>query len=129
MGRTSLSSVIKQIRALSEVWHDQKLFQSLRFNGQPSFSKKLELVSDENLVAFYGSELPAPNTPISEVEFVALDFETTGLNPEKHDIITIGLVPFNLRRIFLRDARHWKVRPQKSWMKIPLSSTVSLTAN
>ncbi|APU74107.1 3'-5' exonuclease [Vibrio parahaemolyticus] len=91
----------------------KKLFQKPAIQWPTKFQQKLELVSDENLVAFYDSELPAPNTPISEVEFVALDFETTGLNPEKHDIITIGLVPFNLRRIFLRDARHWKVRPQK----------------
>ena len=31
---------------------------------------------------FYQATLPAPATRLHDVEFVALDFETTGLNPE-----------------------------------------------
>ncbi|MDW2372886.1 3'-5' exonuclease, partial [Vibrio sp. 1078-1] len=50
----------------------KKLFQKPAIQWPTKFQQKLELVNDENLVAFYGSELPAPNTPISEVEFVAL---------------------------------------------------------
>ncbi|CAM2833243.1 3'-5' exonuclease [Vibrio mytili] len=89
------------------------LFEKPIIQWPAKFAQKRELANDDRLVAFYSTELPAPETPISEIEFVAMDFETTGLNPEKHDIITIGLVPFNLRRVFLRDSRHWKVRPKK----------------
>ncbi|MHC6800285.1 3'-5' exonuclease [Vibrio antiquarius] len=92
----------------------KKLFQKPTIQWPTKFEQKLEMAKDENLIAFYSNKPPAPETPLSEVEFVALDFETTGLNPEKHDIITIGLVPFNLKRIFLRNSRHWKVRPQRA---------------
>ncbi|OXE29948.1 DNA polymerase III subunit epsilon, partial [Vibrio parahaemolyticus] len=40
----------------------KKLFQKPAIQWPTKFQQKLELVSDENLVAFYGSELPAPNT-------------------------------------------------------------------
>ena len=91
----------------------KKLFQKPTIQWHTKFQHKLERAKDDRLIAFYGKELPAPETPLSQVEFVALDFETTGLNPQKNGIITIGLVPFNLNRIFLRQAKHWKVRPQE----------------
>ncbi|MBJ4011316.1 hypothetical protein JGD23_22720, partial [Salmonella enterica subsp. enterica serovar Kentucky] len=69
----------------------KKLFQKPTIQWPTKFEQKLEMAKDENLIAFYSNKPPAPETPLSEVEFVALDFETTGLNPEKHDIITIGL--------------------------------------
>ncbi len=91
----------------------KKLFQKPTIQWNTKFQQKLALTSDQNLVAYYGAGLPAPSTPLSEVEFVAIDFETTGLDPEENDIITIGLVPFNLKRIYLRSSRHWKVRPKQ----------------
>ncbi|EEZ87665.1 DNA polymerase III subunit epsilon [Vibrio owensii] len=91
----------------------KKLFQKPTIQWHTKFQHKLEQAKDDRLIAFYGKALPAPDTPLSQVEFVALDFETTGLNPQKNGIITIGLVPFNLNRIFLRQAKHWKVRPQE----------------
>ncbi|MGP8307600.1 3'-5' exonuclease [Vibrio sp. YIC-376] len=91
----------------------KKLFQKPTIQWHAKFKQKREMTSNKSLVAFYSTELPAPDTPISDVEFVALDFETTGLDPDKNDIITIGLVPFNLKRVFLRSSRHWKVRPKK----------------
>lgn len=65
------------------------------------------------LRAFYANALPQDKTPLAEIEFLALDFETTGLNPLKDDIITIGMVPFTLNRIFIKRARHWTIRPRK----------------
>ncbi len=91
----------------------KKLFQKPSIQWNSKFEQKVALTSDENLIAFYSAGLPAPDTPLSEVEFVAIDFETTGLDPDENDIITIGLVPFNLKRIYLRDSRHWKVRPKQ----------------
>ncbi|MGR5469903.1 exonuclease domain-containing protein, partial [Vibrio astriarenae] len=91
----------------------KKLFQKPAIQWPTKFHHKQEQASDERLIAFYGHVLPSSDTPISDIEFVALDFETTGLNPQKDGIITIGLVPFNLNRIFLRQSKHWKVRPQE----------------
>ena len=62
---------------------------------------------------FYGSWGVDGNTAIENVEFVALDLETTGLDPTKCDIISIGLVPFNLSRIYCHQAKHWIVKPRK----------------
>ena len=49
---------------------------------------------------------------------VALDFETTGMDPNQHSIVSIGLVPFDLNRIQLSGARHWLVKP-----RLPLHQT------
>ncbi|GGY58947.1 3'-5' exonuclease [Marinobacter zhanjiangensis] len=66
---------------------------------------------DPRLKAFYEAGCVAPETPMSEVPMVAVDFETTGLDPDQHSIVSIGLVPFTLDRISLPGARHWVVRP------------------
>ena len=50
-------------------------------------------------------------TPITDVPLVAMDFETTGLDPKHNDILSIGLVPLSLQRIRCREARHWLVSP------------------
>ena len=64
------------------------------------------------LKAFYEAGCAAPETPVSEVPMVALDFETTGLDAEAHSIVSIGLVPFTLDAIHLGQAKHWVVRPR-----------------
>lgn len=65
------------------------------------------------LKRFYGNGPVAPDTPLQDVPFVAMDFETTGLDPRKDGIISIGLVPFTLQRIRLKEARHWLLNPHK----------------
>ncbi|MGF1698026.1 3'-5' exonuclease [Vibrio kyushuensis] len=75
--------------------------------------KHLALAKHPVLQRFYEQPIPDQNTPINEVEFLAVDFETTGLDSKKDDIITVGLVPFTLNRIYLNRAKHWTVRPRK----------------
>ncbi|EZQ15686.1 hypothetical protein CF98_10475 [Halopseudomonas bauzanensis] len=64
-----------------------------------------------SLQRFYKAEWPAADTPLSEVEFIALDIETTGLNPKRHSILSIGAVPFTLGRIRSNQAWQQLVRP------------------
>lgn len=90
-----------------------KLFGSPTIDWPYKFQQKLERCKDERLKRFYSHELPNPDTPISEITFLAVDFETTGLDAKKDDIITIGLVPFSLNRIYLKQAKHWTIRPRK----------------
>ncbi|MFA0077007.1 3'-5' exonuclease [Vibrio artabrorum] len=90
-----------------------KLFRTPAVDWPYKFQQKLERSKDERLKNFYSEPLPEPETPLSEVRFLAVDFETTGLNPAKDGIITIGLVPFTLNRIYLRQARHWTLRPKQ----------------
>lgn len=74
--------------------------------------------SDKRLKAFYEAGCVAAETPLKEVPFVGLDFETTGLDPKKHSIVSIGLVPFTIDRVQLGGSRHWLVKPE-----LPLHQT------
>ncbi len=82
----------------------------------PDWSQRLpslaETARDERLQRFYQAGCVTPDTPVRDVPFVALDFETTGLNPNRHSIVSIGLVPFSLTRIRVRSSQHWVVKPQ-----------------
>jgi len=60
---------------------------------------------------FYQSGCVSADTPLAEVPLVALDVETTGLDPRRHSIVSIGLMPFDLQRIRCADAWYRVVRP------------------
>ncbi|MEQ9547885.1 MAG: 3'-5' exonuclease [Marinobacter sp.] len=77
-----------------------------------------ETAKDSRLKAFYQAGCVEPDTPLADAPLVALDFETTGLNPDEHSIVSIGLVPFSLSGIQVGKGRHWVVRPQ-----LPLEQT------
>ncbi|MGQ4878845.1 3'-5' exonuclease [Billgrantia sp. LNSP4103-1] len=62
---------------------------------------------------FFSAGCPEPDMPISEAPLVALDLETTGLDVQRHAIVSIGLVPFSLDRIPLARRRYWVVRPSR----------------
>lgn len=77
------------------------------------FDERARHARDYRLERFYRAGAVSADTPLSEVPFVAMDFETTGLNQKKDAIVSIGLVPFNMQRIRCKDARHWIVNPHK----------------
>ncbi|MDX5377051.1 MAG: 3'-5' exonuclease [Halomonas sp.] len=66
-----------------------------------------------SLKTFFAADWPAPETPIGEAPLVALDLETTGLDVQRHAIVSIGLVPFSLQRIPMAERRYWVVRPSR----------------
>lgn len=76
------------------------------------FADQAQTATDERLQQFYAAGVVAGTTPLANVPFVALDFETTGLDPQKNSIISIGLVPFDLHRIYCSQSRHWIVCPR-----------------
>lgn len=67
---------------------------------------------DRRLQDFYAAWQWPGTTPLSEVPLAALDLETTGLDPRRHSIVSIGIVPFDLERIRFSQRRHWIVRPR-----------------
>ncbi|WOC27818.1 3'-5' exonuclease [Pseudoalteromonas sp. N1230-9] len=79
--------------------------------------KRYELLAEKSthpvIKSFYQSAVSNASLPISEVPLVALDFETTGLNFDKDDIVSVGLVPFTSKRIYCKDSAHWLVQPQQ----------------
>ena len=53
--------------------------------------------------------LPTATTPLSALDILALDIETTGLDPEQDHILSVGMVPIHQGRIDLRAARRFFV--------------------
>ena len=76
---------------------------------------------DEAMHAFYAVPFPAGNSDCRTLGFVALDLETTGLNPRGDEILSIGWVGINEMQIDLGSARHRLIRPQN---EIPERSAV-----
>jgi DNA polymerase-3 subunit epsilon len=66
---------------------------------------------DKRLQAYYAAGCITADTPLADAPLVALDVETTGLDPRQHAIVSLGLVPMNLQRIRCSDARYWVVKP------------------
>lgn len=64
------------------------------------------------LRAFYRAGAVAPDTAIDQVPLLAMDFETTGTDARRDDIVSIGLVPMTLQRIRLRHGHHWLLKPR-----------------
>ncbi len=67
---------------------------------------------DPRLQAFYAQGARAGDTPLADVPLLAMDFETTGLDPSRDEIVSIGIVPMTLARIQSSASRHWVVRPR-----------------
>lgn len=78
------------------------------------FAAQQQACNDSALQAYYAHGIPDPMTPIGEVPMMALDFETTGMDPAKHAIVSIGMVPFDLQRIRPAKGRYWVVKPARS---------------
>lgn len=62
---------------------------------------------------FYLAGAVHSDTPLRDLELVAVDVETTGLDPSQHAIVSIGLVPFGSHRIRLADSQYWVVKPRR----------------
>jgi DNA polymerase-3 subunit epsilon len=77
------------------------------------FARQTEACKTPALKRFYAAGVPAEERPIGELSLVALDFETTGMNPREHAIVSIGLVPFDLRIIRPSAGRYWVVKPPR----------------
>lgn len=78
----------------------------------PYMARRAETTGHSVLTAFYRADWPGADTPLTELEFVALDIETTGLDPRQHAIVSIGLIPFTLERIRTHQAWYQLVRPE-----------------
>ena len=70
---------------------------------------------------FYALPPVSKNILLDDVPIVALDFETTGLNAEKDQIISLGLIEMQHRKIRLNTAWHQLVRTDK---ELPSESVV-----
>lgn len=84
--------------------------------GKPDFA---DIPVWQNYQAHFKNDY-TKHTPLSEVRFVVLDTETTGLNPLTDHILSIGAVAVRNRQIFIED-RYEAYLPQ-STQAVPSSS-------
>ncbi|MCG9677175.1 3'-5' exonuclease [Vibrio sp. Isolate24] len=91
----------------------RKMMHTPAIDWENKFAAKQQTSRDASLKDYYNTGIPSAETNLEDVTFLAMDFETTGLDSDKDDIITIGTVPFNLNRIFINQAHHWTVRPRQ----------------
>lgn len=54
----------------------------------------------------------APQTPLEQVELLAMDLETTGLDPRKDELLSFGFVVVRGGQVHLSTAQHLRVRPR-----------------
>jgi DNA polymerase-3 subunit epsilon len=87
--------------------HSDTLDWAARFTSLAASAK------DPRLQAFYQAGAMTVDTPLENVPLLALDVETTGLDANQHAIVSLGLLPFNLKRIRCGDALYWVVNPAR----------------
>lgn len=75
------------------------------------FAELARTAKDPRLARFYEAGTVSADTPLDQVPLLALDVETTGLDSRKDSIVSLGQVPFDLRRIRCREASYWVVKP------------------
>lgn len=67
---------------------------------------------DPRLRAYYAAGVVCGDTPIADVPLMAMDVETTGLDPLRDGIVSIGLVPMRLEHICASASQHWLLKPR-----------------
>lgn len=66
---------------------------------------------DGSLRRYLETPPPEPATPLDELPLLAVDVETTGLDPRRDRIVSLGYVPVDGDRVVLGGARSMLLRP------------------
>lgn len=82
-------------------------------NWPDRFQQLAKTAKHPGLKRYYEAGIASADTAIDDVPMVAVDFETTGMNPDKHGIISIAVVPMTLGRIDMSKAQQWVVKPRR----------------
>lgn len=78
---------------------------------QGRFAVLAKQTKDSRLQSYYAAGMPSGDTPIESVPLMAMDVETTGLNPAKDGIVSVGILPMDVRTIRSSASQHWIVQP------------------
>ncbi len=70
---------------------------------------------------YLSTDFPKPSADIRDLELLAIDLETTGLDPKRDDILSVGYVVVRGNRVDLGSARHRLVRTARA---IPEASAI-----
>lgn len=88
--------------------------QLLPRDWRTRFFELAETVADPRLKSFYQVPPVPGHTPVAEVPFLALDLETTGLDPQTDAIVSVGFIPLTCNRIICSGAQNWTIRPDQN---------------
>jgi len=80
---------------------------------QSRYALLSDQAEDSRLKAYYQAAHIPGSTPVQQVEFLALDLETTGLDAKKDAIVSVGFLPLFYDRILCSGARYWVVQPEQ----------------
>ncbi|WP_211364754.1 exonuclease domain-containing protein [Roseospira marina] len=62
---------------------------------------------------YYREDYPTLDTAWCDMDFLAIDLETSGLDPNTDEILSVGFVPIRRGAVHLAEARHMLVRPTR----------------
>ena len=80
------------------------------FGGHGRRRDRARARAEGSLKDYYAGAWPEPQTPASELDLLAIDLETTGLNPVSNQALSVGFVPVDGPDIVLGGARHILIR-------------------
>lgn len=83
------------------------------FGYEATRKRELKKAPEGPIKEFLSVPFPDPKTPIDETPMLAVDFETTGLKPEKDEILSIGFIAVEHNEILLRTAYHQVVKTER----------------
>ncbi|QYJ03379.1 3'-5' exonuclease [Nocardioides panacisoli] len=74
--------------------------------------RRLAARTEEPVVRRHLAQAPPDDrTPLAELRLLAVDLETTGLDPQRDEILSVGWVPIDAGRVVLSGAEELLVRP------------------
>jgi DNA polymerase III subunit epsilon len=79
---------------------------------QQYYLQQAKVAEHKLLRDFYAKGMISAATAICDVPLLAMDIETTGLDPTLSDIVSIGLAPMSLKQVNSSQARQWLVKPR-----------------
>lgn len=96
------------------------------FSGSGRRRDRARAMARGPLADFYDADWPDPSTPATELKLLAIDLETTGLNAETDQALSVGYVPLDGPAIVLAGARHLLIRPEASGGENKMGSHASV---
>jgi len=81
---------------------------------QTMFAEWAEEAPEGPLKRYYQAGMIAPQTALQDTPLLALDLETTGLDPSQDEIISLGLIPLSHKTIRCQGAQYWMAKPERS---------------
>lgn len=81
---------------------------------QAMFAQWAEEAPEGALKRYYQAGMITPQTSLQDTPLLALDLETTGLDPSQDEIISLGLIPLSDKIIRCQGAQYWMAKPERA---------------